>query len=288
MTAGTYREYEHVDACPLCNSPGQVAVDREAAVVRCRACGHRYVDPRPTQDEIAHGYSLPDAYDTWLDVSSAREALWRRRYRRVLADAPPGRLLDVGAGIGTFLAIARDNGWAVQGTEVSSTAIGHAQALYGLDIHAGHLEDAAPPGPYDVVSLWHVIEHVPDPPATLRCCHGLLAEGGRIILAMPNDGTSAWTLTAAANVIRIALRRPPSVRYERLRPGVESHIQHFDQKSIARLLTSSGFHVDQITVDDAAPKRSRLGSAAFTARRLLTTVGPWNLGREMLVIATRR
>ena len=61
-------------------------------------------------------------------------------------------------------------------------------ARYGLTIHVGVLEAAAPPGPYDIVSLWHVIEHVPDPPATLRFCHRLLAEHGRIILAMPNDG----------------------------------------------------------------------------------------------------
>ena len=277
-----------VRACPLCASDRQEPVDRVAAVVRCRACGHRYVDPRPTQEEIANGYSRTDAYDHWLRVADEREAMWRRRFDRVLAVSTPGRLLDVGAGIGTFLAIARDNGWRVEGTEVSTTAIAHARERYGLTIHVGFLEDAAPPGPYDVVSLWHVIEHVPDPPATLRFCHRLLAEHGRIILALPNDGWSAWALTAGTNVVRHSLRRSPSLRYERLHPGVESHIQHFDQNSIARLLTACGFHVDQVTVDDAAPKRSRLGSAAFAARRLLTSVGPWNLGREMLVVATKR
>jgi SAM-dependent methyltransferase len=223
-----------------------------------------------------------------LEVIEAREAMWRRRFHRVLGDVPPGQLLDVGAGIGTFLAIARDEGWAVEGTEVSSTAIAHAQERYGLALRAGLLEEAAPPGPYDAISLWHVIEHVPDPVATLRFCHGILRDRGRIILAMPNDGAPAWRLTAIGNRVRRAVRRPPSTRYERLRPGVESHIQHFDRKSIQWLLSASGFTVDQMAVDDAAPQRSRLGSVAFMTRRLLSTATGWNFGREMLVTANRR
>lgn len=257
-------------------------------VVRCRGCGHRYVDPRPTQEEVARGYSLPTAYADWLQSADARSAMWRRRFDRVLADLPAGRLLDVGAGIGTFLAIAHDHGWAVEGTEVSTTAIGHAREQYAITIRRGLLEEAAPPKPYEAISLWHVIEHVPDPVATLRFCHSLLAEHGRIILAMPNDGGAAWALTAAGNVVRRALRRSPTHRYERLLPGVESHIHHFDQASIQRLLTASGFSVDWITVDDAAPQRRRLGSLAFATRRLMSNATPWNFGREMLVCATRR
>jgi SAM-dependent methyltransferase len=283
-----YHAFERVEACPLCASPERESVSLRAAVVRCRECGHRYVDPRPTQIEIARGYSLPAAYDDWLEVADAREAMWRRRFHRVLDDVHVGRLLDVGAGIGTFLAIARDEGWEIDGTEVSSTAIAHARERYGLVLRAGVLEEAAPAGPYDAISLWHVIEHVPDPRATLRWCHGLLRDRGLIILALPNDGASAWGLTAIGNVARRALRRAPSTRYEPLRPGIESHIQHFDRTSIRRLLSTSGFSVNRVTVDDAAPQRSSLGRVAFTARRLLSAVTPWNFGREILVTANRR
>ncbi len=287
MTASDYEAFEQVVACPLCGSHQQESVDSDAAVVRCQGCGHRYVDPRPTQAEIARGYSRPDAYDDWLQIVDAREALWQRRFDRALGDTRPGRLLDIGAGMGTFLAMARDHGWAVEGIEISTTGIAHAKEQYGLTIRHGFLEEAAPPGPYDVISLWHVIEHIPDPPATLRFCRGMLADEGRIVLAMPNDGNLAWSLTATTNVARRLFRRPPSIRYQPLRPGIESHIQHFNQDSIKRLLVASGFMVDRITVDDAAPTRSRKGWAAFRARRLLTRVTPWNFGREMLVLGTR-
>lgn len=282
-----YLAWESVDVCPICASADRSVVDVGASVVRCRGCGHRYVDPRPTQQEIARGYSLPTAYDDWIQAAGARDAMWRRRFDRVLGADPPGRLLDVGAGIGTFLAIARERGWSVDGTEVSTTAIVKAHEQHDIAIRAGLVEEAAPPGPYDVICLWHVLEHLPNPGESLQFCRGLLGEHGRIVLAMPNDGDAVWALTMIGNVVRRSLARAPSGRYGRLRPGVESHIQHFDPRSIERLLSQCGFIVDRITVDDASPQRSGLGVMAFVARRLLSRVTPWNFGREMLVIARR-
>lgn len=282
-----YFAWETVDVCSICSSGERAIVDTEASVVRCKDCGHRYVDPRPTQQEIARGYSLPTAYDDWIEAAGAREAMWRRRFDRVLGGDQPGRLLDVGAGIGTFLAIARERGWQVEGTEVSRTAIDKARELHDITIRTGFVEGAAPPGPYDVISLWHVVEHLPDPAETLRFCLGLMSEHGRIVLAMPNDGAAVWALTAIGNVARRLLGRTPSRRYERLRPGVESHIQHFDPRSIERLLGDCGLVVDRLTVDDASPSRSRLGTISFVVRRLLGRLTPWMFGREMLVVARR-
>jgi SAM-dependent methyltransferase len=285
--ATDYAAWEEVGACPLCGSSKRLVVDAVASVVRCKDCGHRYVHPRPTQDEIARGYSLPSAYDGWIQDSADRDAMWRRRFERVLGNIPPGRLLDIGAGIGTFLAIAREHGWSVDGTEVSTTAIARASELHDIVIRAGFVEEAAPSGPYDAVSLWHVLEHLPDPAGTLRFCHGILGERGRIVLAMPNDGVAAWAVTMLGNTVRRGLGRVSTPRYDSLRPGIESHIQHFDEPSIKRLLSQSGFIVDRVAVDDASPRRSRVGAIAYITRRLLSWLTPWNFGREMLVTARR-
>jgi len=286
-TPPRYLAWERVDVCSICASKSRSAIDEEASVVRCRDCGHRYVDPRPTQGEITRGYSISTAYDAWIEAAGPRYSMWQRRYDLVLADLPPGRLLDVGAGIGTFLSIAQVRGWSVDGTEVSSTAIARGKELHDVVIRLGMLEDVAPSGPYDAISLWHVIEHLPDPGATLRLCREILSETGVIILAMPNDGGAAWALTRLANVVRRILGRPASPRYLVLRPGVESHLQHFDQQSIRRLLEQCGFIIDRISVDDANPVRSQFGVVAFGARRLLSRVTPWNFGREMLVTGRR-
>lgn len=280
-----YVAWEKVAACPMCASPSRSVVDRSASVVRCRGCGHRYVELRPTQAEIARGYSLPTTYDDWIELADGRERMWRRRFDRVLGNVPPGRLLDIGAGIGTFLEIARATGWTVDGTEVSSTAIAKARDRHGIAIRAGFVEDTAPPGPYDAITLWHVLEHLPEPSGTLLFCRAILADGGRMILATPNDGGAAWALTRVGNAIRRVVGRAPTRRYQRLRPGVESHLQHFDQRSILGLLSSCGLRVTNIAVDDASPTRSRAGEMAFAARRALSRVLPWNFGREILVIA---
>jgi SAM-dependent methyltransferase len=283
-----YTEWERVEACPICGSADRAVVDAEASVVRCAGCGHRYVDPRPTQAEVTRGYSLPTTYDDWVSEAEARELMWRRRFDQVLGDDQPGRLLDVGGGIGTFLAIARERGWSVEGTEVSSTAVAKALEQHGITIRLGLVEEAAPAGPYDVICLWHVIEHLPNPDGTLRFCRGLLAASGKIILAMPNDGEAKRAPTVIANLARRGLRRTPSRRYKVLSPGIESHIQHFNPGSIRRLLGQCGFQVKRVAVDDASPRRSRLGGLVFRGRVLLTRLTPFNFGHEMLVIAALR
>ncbi len=286
--ADRYVEFERVVACPLCGDPRRGTTDAGASMARCLGCGHRYVDPRPTQAEILRGYARPDAYDSWLASAADRDRLWRRRFATVLGSVAPGRLLDVSAGVGTFLAIARDHGWATEGTEVSPTALEHARSLHSLTIHLGTIDAVKLDGSFDAITLWHVLEHVPEPLELLRRCHALLAPNGRLILAMPNDGEAAWALTVATNVVRRALRRPVSRRYEPLRPGVESHIQQFEPATVDRALAATGFHVVSISVDDAAPRRRAVGAAVFAVRAALTRLLPWNLGHDMLVVARPR
>ena len=181
------------------------------------------------------------------------------------------------------MAFARDRGWLVKGTEVSTTAIDLARVRYDLEMREGPMEEAAPPGPYDLVTMWHVIEHVPDPVRALRFCHDILAERGRIVLALPNDGDAAWAPTAGGNVVRRALRRQPSERYLRLKSGVESHIQHFDSRSVRGLLVACGLMWTD-RVDDA-----RAGAQSVQAQRPSRSVArfsmatPWNSGREIHV-----
>jgi 2-polyprenyl-3-methyl-5-hydroxy-6-metoxy-1,4-benzoquinol methylase len=283
-----YVAWESVDVCPICASADRSIVDAQASVVRCGVCGHRYVDPRPTQQEIAQSYSLPTAYKDWIWDAVAREAMWVRRFDRVLGAEPPGRLLDVGAGIGTFLAIARDRGWSVDGTEVSTSAIVKAHERHNIAVRLGLVQEAAPQGPYNVICLWHVLEHLPNPGETLQVCRQLMGEHSLLVLAMPNDGDATWVPTMISNAVRRSLGRAQSHRYQRLRPGAESHIQHFDPRSIRLLLSLRGFDVKFVGVDDANPRRSRLGVMTFAARQLLSRITPWNFGREMLVIAEPR
>ena len=282
---------ERVDACDVCGGGGFSSVDASANVVQCQACGYRFVNPRPSQQEIAAAYSDPHFYDGWIADESGRQEMWRKRFALVGTRTRGTRLLDVGAGIGAFIALAKAQGWSVSGTEVSTSARNLARQRYGLELLYGQAEDLhLPARAFDVVTLWHVLEHVPSPSRLLQACEQALVPGGFLVVAVPNDDEAAFIPNRLKGAVLGALGRPrtPRVRYERLRPGSEIHLSHFTLPVLRRLLESTGFVVRWVSVDDhyTAPSLTTdLRVAAYRAVRLLTGA---NLGQAMVVVAEFR
>lgn len=98
-----------------------------------------------------------------------------------------GRLLDVGAGNGWFVARMRDLGWDAQGVEPDPAAVRVAGEELGVEIKCSTLEASAyPDESVDVITLAHVIEHLPDPISTLKECRRILRLGGRVVITTPN------------------------------------------------------------------------------------------------------
>ena len=102
---------------------------------------------------------------------------------------PPGRLLDVGAGRGRFVAQARAAGWDADGIEPSLRGVQGARAR-GVELQQAGIEDAVVEhGSLDVVSLWHVLEHLDEPGAALERIAGWLRPGGLLVVGVPNVGS---------------------------------------------------------------------------------------------------
>jgi 2-polyprenyl-3-methyl-5-hydroxy-6-metoxy-1,4-benzoquinol methylase len=98
-----------------------------------------------------------------------------------------GRLLDVGCGNGAFLATMRDLGWDVMGVEPDPEAVAVAVNVHKLPVIAGTLEEAhLPAASFDAISMYHVIEHVPDAIALMAECRRILKPGGRVVMLTPN------------------------------------------------------------------------------------------------------
>jgi SAM-dependent methyltransferase len=98
-----------------------------------------------------------------------------------------GKLLDVGCGNGSFLAMMQDAGWEVTGVDPDKVAATLARKRFGISILNGSLEDAGfAEESFDAVTLSHVIEHVYDPVALLRECRRVLRPGGKIVVTTPN------------------------------------------------------------------------------------------------------
>ena len=238
---------ETVAACDVCGAIEFQPVSSQAAVVECRRCGYRFVNPRPSQAEIVAAYSDPHFYDAWIEDDAGRIRMWSKRLELVRRAATGSTLLDVGAGIGTFLALARDRaGWSVSGTEVSSAAVAIARQRYGLELLQGQAQALPlPQAAFATVTLWHVLEHVPSPSRLLEACHATLAPGGRLVIACPNDDDASHVPARVKAWLMSRLGRPGIVppRYERLRPGSEIHLSHFTRRVLSRLLAEKGFRV---------------------------------------------
>ena len=150
---------------------------------------------------------------------------------REIQDVAPGRLLDIGSGKGRFLAAARGRGWDVIGVEYASATAAAATAAYGIPVISGDFLDAPIEGPFDVVTMWHVLEHLPDPPAALRRVEGLLRPGGRgVVGSVPNIDSTQAHLGGEA--------------WLDLDPA--RHLFHFSPRSLRAMVEGSGFAVDRI------------------------------------------
>lgn len=239
--------------CNVCDSNLLDLIDSDSNIVQCRTCGYVFDNPRPTLGELITFYSKKEKYDSWLRELGPRDRLWKRRLKKLHSTRRPGSLLDVGAGIGQFLSAAKASYREVYGTEVSASAVAIAKQKYGLDLFHGSVEELAQQGKrFSNITLFHVLEHVPDPRAMLKTCHSLLEDGGCLVIAVPNE---------LASLRGFKKRLSGKLRKEHNRgllglPRLtldgsiqEIHLSHFTPSVLRRLVQATGFSVVANTLD---------------------------------------
>lgn len=161
------------------------------AFAQCLVCSHvqSAADPEIALAAYPADYA---AHEIEIGREPNRLLRWNRRLglsRRcalVESRVRAGRILDVGCGRGHFLAAMSRRGWSVLGVEPSARAAARAREEYGLPIHAGTLRDMGRSAEFDVVTLWHVLEHVTDPAALLDDAWHVLRPDGLVVIETPN------------------------------------------------------------------------------------------------------
>jgi SAM-dependent methyltransferase len=293
------------------------AAPGEWSLARCGRCGLVWLHPPATAADLARAYEsyythvtpaetrargrlsaavlrTEFGYDgTGLAERRSRGARLLRRFGPIrdsvgaevmyLRGRPGGRLLDVGCGSGTFLSLMRGLGWKVAGVEPDPVAVSRADPGVRPFLRVGTLEEARfDAHSFDAITLHHVIEHVPDPVATLRECVRLLARGGRIVALTPN---------AEALGRRLFRRRwlhwdPPR------------HLQVFTRRSLAEAARSAGmrqatvrttargarwvWRASRSPVRDSEPGRARsVDAIAFQC--LEHALLPFGIGEELVL-----
>lgn len=178
---------------------------------------------------FARQHSGQPGYDHYIEETANHRRTFEHRCGLLPAPAENGAVLDVGAATGLFVECARKRGWNATGIEPSAWAAAHAREVHGQPVVTGFLADQElPTGSVEMVTLWEVIEHLPDPASELREIHRVLRQGGTLAISTPDAGSL---------VARLLGRKWPGWR------KIPEHLFHFDRKSLTKLLTATGFEV---------------------------------------------
>lgn len=213
----------------------------EFSIEECMNCGVIAVHPCLTLNEVEQYYP-PDYISYPIAVEDERS--WFRRFDRKFgvkkrcdaivkrAEKKTGRILDLGCATGTFLNGMKQRGWECYGIEPSDFAAHYAQDRFSLNIYHGYLEEGLFPDDYfDIITLWDVMEHLPEPLETLQIISHILKPDGLLVITTPN--ANAWERNSFG---------PYWAGWD-----VPRHYNIFSDETITTLLEKSSFTVNNIT-----------------------------------------
>ena len=204
--------HKQFSPCPICNKEDIASLlhtkdysltGEDFQIIQCANCSLEYTDPAPSKEAIAPYYNFP----SYISHTDTKEGLVNQIYHKVrnhtltqktnwvqsLFTGHKGQLLEVGAGTGAFAHSMLKKGWKV--TALEPDAASRKKALENYDINLLPIEELfqLEPAKYEVITLWHVLEHVHDLNAYMKTFNNLLKPNGRLIIAVPNyTSYDAW------------------------------------------------------------------------------------------------
>jgi len=223
-----------ITLCPVCGNSefshflktkDFTLTQEEFSLVECSTCKLVITSPRPKNDDLGSYYQSTDYISHTSKANSLADTLYLiarkftlRSKRKLISTFQPskGNLLDIGCGTGDFLQSSASSGWKTFGVEPNASASKLAQQK-GIKIFES-IDQVT--GSFELVTLWHVLEHVPDPNETLIKIRELLAPNGVLLIAVPNHSSA------------------DGKKYKEFWAGfdVPRHLWHFDQRNMDQLL----------------------------------------------------
>ncbi|MBO0932658.1 class I SAM-dependent methyltransferase [Fibrella aquatilis] len=237
---------EELTNCPLCGGDkflpyihctDTLVSQRVFCIQQCSQCQLLFTNPRPDADSIGQYYQS----DAYISHDDTRTGLMDVAYRTVRsytlqqkeklirnAMGKVGKLLDYGCGTGAFLETCQQKGWTVNGYEPDPDARKLATERVEKPILM-NVNDINAAGPFDVITLWHVLEHVADLSKTINRLSNSIRIGGSLVIAIPNP------LSADAKQFK-----QHWAAYD-----VPRHLYHFAPDVLKRLIEPAGFALEK-------------------------------------------
>lgn len=236
--------------CNLCDSSrvSRYAIFDTHTLMKCRNCGLLFTDQSSIKHDAlyskdyfsgVHSNFFADCtteYETKIATSQKLQN-FQTVLKKIKTVKPTGKFLDIGCATGVFLDMAKKEGYDVVGVDVSEYACAYAKEHFGLKVHCGKLEDVKlKEKSFDVITMWDVLEHVPDPKIFLAEVRRLLKDEGIIFVLTVNDsGLMGWV---AEGIYLSSFKTIPF--FTHLIHPVH-HNYHFTEKHLRRYLESAGF-----------------------------------------------
>ena len=220
--------------CRVCGS-AEVALwlrKQGYPVYHCRACENAFVPDAAVPADLESLYTPSyfeggnsTGYPTYRQDAAVLQRNFARRLAWLESLRPPGRLLDVGAAYGFCLKVARERGWTAMGVEIAAECAAVAERLAGVPVLAGDFSRVDLTGPFDVITMFDVLEHFRDPGASVARARYLLAPGGHLVIET-GDLASPW----AKLLGRVWYFLDPP-----------QHLSYFTAAGLARFVEGQGF-----------------------------------------------
>ena len=240
---------ETLKKCPICdkssfnnylNVEDYTVSHKEFTIQQCNHCYFLFTNPRPPEAEIGAYYQSADYIshhdeETTNVISKVYTAVRNHTIKQKVdlinsLSGSKGSMLDVGCGTGVFLTAMGKDGWKVTGTEPDPGAGALAQKRADAAIYETINADELASQTFDIITLWHVLEHVHMLNETIEWLHGHLKPNGKILIAVPNpqsfDAAKYGRFWAAYDVPR--------------------HLYHFTKATMRKLLEKHHLAVENV------------------------------------------
>ena len=230
--------------CPICNSTQfksfleveDYFLSHEIFTIqKCNSCKFVFTNPRPSEIDIGKYYQSEE----YISHSSSSESITdkiyyavrnyttKQKFNLINKHYKTGKILDIGCGTGEFLNFFKTHGWETMGIEPNNTARKTAIKKYGLTIHQENKINELVKSSFEIITMWHVLEHVLDLNLRVRQLKHLIKKNGILVIAVPNiesrDANIYGKYWAALDVPR--------------------HLYHFNQSAIHNLFSKEGFEI---------------------------------------------
>ncbi|MCD4680150.1 MAG: class I SAM-dependent methyltransferase [Bacteroidales bacterium] len=235
---------EEIKKCIICenqsftvflNCKDHFLTEESFSVLECGKCGFRITSPRPLEKNLGEYYKSEE----YISHSNTNKGLFNsmyqfirkltlnRKYKLISNYCNKGKILDIGCATGEFLNVFKKNNWSVFGIEPNEEARNYALNNYNISVGKEEDLNNLSPKSFDVITMWHVLEHVAHLNKRITELKEILKKDGVLIVAVPNS-----------NSLDAKIYKEYWAAYD-----VPRHLYHFTQKSISELFNKHDFEL---------------------------------------------